>query len=105
LSHRRLTRAELIELEPALGPIAHQLIGAIQFLRDEVGDAHRFCIELAKAAAQLGVEFHFNTNVLALDIRSGAISAVRTKDDRVLAGTYVMAAGSYSHPLMRSVGV
>jgi len=55
LSFRRLSRGEMVELEPALAPIARQLTGAIQYASDEVGDAYRFCSALADCARLQGV--------------------------------------------------
>ena len=105
LKLRRLSRAETIELEPALIPIGDQLAGAIHYATDETGDAHRFCEVLAEVARQSGVNFAFGTSVSRLEISSGRIAAVQTDKGRLIAEQYVVAAGSYSTPLLREAGL
>lgn len=105
LSLRRLSRAETVDLEPALAPIAEQLVGAIHYRTDETGDAYRFCVALAEQARRQGVEFRFGAEVSALEMRSGRVTAVVSERERVVADRYVVAAGSYSTPLLQRVGV
>jgi D-amino-acid dehydrogenase len=76
MKFRRLSPAETIEMEPALAPIAEQLAGAVHYLTDATGDAHRFCVALAAHARDLGVEFRFNTEISSLQVRSGAVTAL-----------------------------
>jgi D-amino-acid dehydrogenase len=101
----RLSREEVIELEPALVPIGSELAGAIHYASDETGDAHRFCDALAEQARQHGVQFSFGTNVCQFEVGSGRISAVQTDKGRDVAEQYVVAAGSYSTPLLRPLGL
>ena len=105
LKLRCLSREETIELEPALVPISHQLAGAIHYVSDETGDAHSFCDALTECARQHGVDFSFGTNVSRLELGSGRITAVQTDHGRVVAEQYVVAAGSYSTPLLRAAGI
>ena len=105
LELRRLSRQETIELEPALLPIGDQFAGAIHYATDETGDAHRFCDALTERARQCGVDFSFGTRVSRLEVGSGRIAAVQTDQGRLLAEQYVVAAGSYSTPLLRAVGL
>jgi D-amino-acid dehydrogenase len=105
LELRRLSRQETIELEPALLPIGDQFAGAIHYATDETGDAHRFCDALTERARQCGVNFSFGTRVSRLEVGSGRIAAVQTDQGRLLAEQYVVAAGSYSTPLLRAVGL
>jgi D-amino-acid dehydrogenase len=102
---RRLSRAETIALEPALAPIGAQLAGAIHYAADETGDAHRFCNVLAEHATQRGVNFSFGTSVSRLELGSGHIAAVQTDKGRLVTEQYVVAAGSYSTPLLRPLGL
>jgi D-amino-acid dehydrogenase len=105
LKLRRLSREETIELEPALVPIANQLAGAIHYATDETGDAHRFCEALTERARQRGVDFSFGTSAFRLEVGSGRIAGVQTDKGRLVADQYVVAAGSYSTPLLRAVGL
>lgn len=102
---RRLTVAELVELEPALQPIAHRLSGAIHYQSDEVGDAQRFCEVLAAVAAERGVDFRFRTGVRAIEMHRGRVAAVITDNERFVADRYVIAAGAYSTPLLKEAGI
>jgi D-amino-acid dehydrogenase len=105
LRFRALTVAETIELEPALAPVAHGLTGAIHYENDEIGDAYRFCVALADHAREQGVKFRFGREVSSFEIRAGRVTAVLTHGGRFEADRYVVAAGSYSAPLLRRIGV
>lgn len=105
LSFRRLSPTETIALEPALAPIGHQLVGALHYPVDEVGDGYRFCVALADHAREQGMEFRFRTEAVSLEVRAGRVTAVVTGRDRLVADRYIVAAGSYSTPLLRRVGV
>lgn len=102
---RRLSIRETVELEPALAPIARQLTGAIQCETDVTGDAYRFCVALASHAQQKGVQFRFRTEVSSLEVRSNRLTAAVSDGERLVADRYIVAAGSYSTPLLRRVGV
>jgi D-amino-acid dehydrogenase len=105
LGFRKLSPAETVELEPALAPIEAQLAGALHYEVDETGDAYRFCVALADCARALGVDFRFDTPVTSLETRAGRVAAAVSNGLRFEADRYVIAAGSYSTPLLRSVGV
>lgn len=105
LSFRRLSSSEVSATEPALTPIASQLAGGIRYDVDETGDAYGFCTALAQYASQRGVEFLFRTEVVALEVRSGLLTAVITRQGRLAADQYVVAACSYCTPLLRKVGI
>ena len=104
LECRRMSTAETVELEPALAPIADRLSGALFYASDEVGDAHQYCVALAERARQAGVQFHFGGEA-SFELRSGRVVGVTTRDKRFVADHYVVAAGSYSTPLLRRAGV
>ena len=116
LRFQRLSRAETIALEPALEPIAEQLVGAIHYLGDEAGDAYRFCVALAGHAREIGVEFSFGTTVRALESsRDGKrIRISRHARDGLSpanelssfeADHYIVAGGSYSTGLLEPLGI
>jgi D-amino-acid dehydrogenase len=105
LRFRRLSAAEAVELEPALAPIAARLAGAIHYEADETGDAYKFCNALAEKARGLGVKFRFGTDVSGLEMQTGRVVAIKSKSDRFVADCYLIAAGSYSTPLLHRVGI
>ena len=97
--------AECLALEPALQYADARIAGGIYTPEDESGDAHRFTQELARLATQRGVRFELDTSVIALHVAGGEVEAVDTSRGRIVADAYVVALGSYSAPLLRSVGV
>lgn len=105
LEFRRLSPRQVAEFEPNLEPIAAGLAGAIHYTADEIGDAHRFCRTLAEHARQQGVEFHFDLDVTSLSSADGRVVAHTRECKQFVADRLVVAAGSYSTHLLRTVGV
>jgi D-amino-acid dehydrogenase len=105
LTFRRLSPKEIVELEPGLAPIVARLAGALHYRTDERGDAYRFCVALADHLRQRGVEFRFRTEVLSLEVHSRRVTAAMSVGERFVADRYVVAAGSYSTPLLRHIGI
>jgi len=121
LTARRISRSDTLQLEPALAPIAAQVAGAIHCKKDETGDAYRFCVALAEHARSLGVEFSWGTTASTLEAAGTRVTAVqvsyvsaplstgqaqrKTARERLEADCYVVAACSYSQPLLHTVGV
>ncbi len=105
LYFRTLSSKEVIELEPALKPLATQLEGAIHYETDEIGDAYRFCVALADCARRKGVRFHFGTRVDSIEVRAARVVGVASGCERFVADQYIVAAGSYSPLLLRGLGV
>ena len=102
---RRLSPAALMAFEPSLTPIVRHLTGAIHYESDETGDAHRFCVALADHAKRQGVDFRFLTEVESLEMRSGRVVAVVSGQDRFEADCYIVAAGCFTAPLIRLLGI
>jgi D-amino-acid dehydrogenase len=110
-----------------LKSFASQIVGGTYTDSDESGDARVFTQKLAQVCAARGAEFLYGYDVLALNmlkntIKSIAVQAVNTlaggqnrginrhKNDEfevktLSADAFVVACGSYSAPLLRSVGV
>ncbi|MFZ0500881.1 MAG: D-amino acid dehydrogenase [Steroidobacteraceae bacterium] len=105
LTYRRLTGREVVATEPALEPIGAQLAGGIHYPVDEIGNAYKFCVALAEHARRAGVDFRFRTPVTGLETRHGKITAVRSGDEKFTADSYVVAAGSYTPLLLKSLGI
>lgn len=105
LPFRKLTADETADFEPALKPIASQLVGSIHYESDETGDAYQYCLELAAHARNIGVQLRFDTEVTSLQVRSNQITSVLSRNEHIRADGYVIAAGSYSTPLLERVGI
>ena len=99
-----LDRDEMLAREPALMPIAEQLHGAIAFPGDESGHPAEFCMALARLAAEIGVEFRFQSKVQSLQSTRLGVR-VSTQDGEFAADALVIAAGVASKRLARGLGV
>jgi D-amino-acid dehydrogenase len=94
-----------VATEPALRPIADQIVGSTYYPADESGDAFKFCLDLQRACQRDGVEFQFGTRVKNL-LREGAvITSADTETRRLYADKFVIAAGSFTPLLTRTVGL
>jgi D-amino-acid dehydrogenase len=105
LEHRLLDNAGLLHLEPALADVIDGLAGAIHYPGDEVGDARAFCEGLQEVAERAGVTFRFSDQVLGAERQGRAIVSLKTPRGRLEVDRVVLAAGSWSWPLGRLLGV
>lgn len=96
---------ECIALEPALAQSRDPVIGGVYNPNDESGDAHRFTAELARTAAQRGVQFRFNSTIESFDTAGGRVTALRANGATFSADAYVVCLGSYSPLLLAPLGV
>ena len=98
--------AECFALEPALRGSRDRVLGGIYNPKDESGDAHRFTVELARHAAQRGVDFRFGTKIEAIQATGGQVSGIRLENgETAVADAYVVSLGSYSPLLLAPVGI
>lgn len=95
----------VIEREPALHGLGNRIRGGVYYPDDESGDAHKFCRELAGKAEALGCEFQFNTEVTGNRRTNNRIDAVSTNRGEFTADAYVVAAGCYSWPMGKKLGI
>ncbi|MDB5938733.1 MAG: D-amino-acid dehydrogenase [Polaromonas sp.] len=121
VARRVVSTAELLKIEPAFSAFADRIVGGTYTASDESGDARVFTQGLARRCAERGVEFLYNHDVLRLEksgnaiesiaIRARGTSAAGQKDaqfkpaTQLKADAVVVACGSYSAPLLRTVGV
>ncbi len=103
---RMLGRDDLLALEPALQPIGAGLVGGIHYTADEGGDAHLFCAELARVLRAGGARVHCGVSVSGLELGGRRIRCVRVAGgEESTADAYVLAAGSDSVALARTIGI
>jgi D-amino-acid dehydrogenase len=106
-----VSRDELLAIEPAFRSFAHRIVGGTYTPSDESGNARLFTEQLAQRCATRGVEFLFGHDVQRLEVAGRAVQAVSirnraTNEARKLdADAVVVACGSYTAPLLRTVGV
>jgi len=114
-----ISKDELLVIEPAFTAFAHRIVGGTYTASDESGDARVFTQALAARCLARGAQFLYGHDIIRLNkvddaIESVAIcariqGAIGTKDEQkeklLKADAVVVACGSYSEPLLRSVGV
>ncbi|MBI3102478.1 MAG: D-amino acid dehydrogenase [Burkholderiales bacterium] len=115
VQRRLVTREELLQIEPAFRAYGDRIVGGTYTSTDESGDARLFTQQLAQRCAERGVQFLYGHDVVRLEHNGDAINSVAIRanqpdaagqKDTVLKGdAIVVACGSYSGPLLRSVGV
>jgi D-amino-acid dehydrogenase len=110
LRHRGL-KSELVAIEalaarePALAARVGSLKGALFYSSDAVADAFRFCTGLAGRLRDAGVRFRFKCPVAEIELQAGRVQALRADGGRLVADQFVIAAGSWSTPLLRTIGL
>lgn len=110
-----VSRKELLQIEPAFRSFAHRIVGGTYTASDESGDARVFTQALARRCADRGAQMLFGHDVVRLKKLGSAIESVAVKDHsaraegikslELKADAVVVACGSYSAPLLRTVGV
>lgn len=98
-----------LEIEPALAKARHLLVGGDYTPSDESGDAHKFTQRLAERCAGQGVAFRYATRIERLAAAGGRISGVEVAGEGgreiLTADAYVLALGSYSPLLAKTLGL
>lgn len=97
-----LDRAALLALEPALAASARGFAGAVHFPDDETGDARRFTLALGK---HLDGALRFGVTALGFATDGDRITALQTDQGPVAGDAFLLAGGTASPALARTVGV
>ena len=111
VNRRVVSKAELLKIEPAFQQFADRIVGGTFTASDESGDARVFTQELSQRCQERGVQFLWNHDVLGLEQAGGSITSARVRsqttgaEQALSADHFVVAMGSYTAPLLRSVGV
>lgn len=109
-----VSRDELLRIEPAFTPYRDQIFGGTFTPSDESGDARAFTQQLAALCAARGAQFLYGHDIVRFDHGSDEIHGVTVRplrddgpgpEQTLTADAYVVACGSYSAPLLRTVGV
>ncbi len=106
-----ISRDELLKLEPAYRSFANQIVGATYTASDESGDARVFTRELAAKCEALGVRFLYGHDIVRLEKLGQTLAAVKIRqrstglERSCNADAFVAACGSYTAPLLQTVGV
>ena len=115
VQRRIVSKGELLQIEPAFRAYGDRITGGTYTSTDESGDARVFTQQLAQRCAERGVRFLYGHVVMRLNRMGNAIESVAVrargtsaggqKDQILKADAVVVACGSYSAPLLRTVGV
>ena len=111
VERRVVTREELLKIEPALTPFAHEIVGGTYTASDESGDARLFTQGLAKDFITNGGVVRFKQAIERLHRADDQLTHVTLRDtetgerESIKADAYVVACGSYTAPLLRAAGV
>ena len=116
VERRMVSRDELLQIEPAFRSYGDHIAGGTYTRSDESGDARQFTQALARRCAERGAQFLYGHDIVRLEKAGNAIDSIavsahgsdaRGQKDvkKLVANAYVAACGSYTAPLLRSVGV
>jgi D-amino-acid dehydrogenase len=100
-----LDAAGCIAAEPGLADARPLIVGGLRLPQDETGDCYLFTQRLAAMAQDVGVVFRYGTTIQALEHSVDRIESVRTTAGRLQADLYVMALGSFSTLMARTIGL
>lgn len=100
-----LDREGCVAAEPGIAEVKHLVVGGLRLPQDETGDCHIFTQRLAELAAQRGVEFRYGTDIRGIEHSGDRIAAVTTSTGSVHGDAYIMALGSFSTPMARTLGI
>ena len=117
VARQLVSRDELLKIEPAFSSFADHIVGGTYTASDESGDARVFTQALAKRCIARGAEFLYGHDIVSMDKAGGAIESVAVRPRKgnaqgdaptlrhLKADHFVAACGSYTAPLLRTVGV
>lgn len=106
-----VSRAELLSIEPALRAFGERIVGGTYTKSDESGDARVFTQKLAALCAKRGAQLLFGHDIEQLESDGSEVRQVRVRDratgvaSALKADAFVVACGSYTTPLLKSVGL
>ena len=98
-----LDPAGCIAAEPGLARSDVPFVGGLRLPHDETGDCNLFTVRLAEMAAEAGVVFRFDETIQRVNVDTGRIASVTTDKGELAADIYVLALGSYSTGIARSI--
>jgi D-amino-acid dehydrogenase len=94
-----------VEAEPGLQDTRHKIVGGLRLPGDETGDCFQLTQSLARQCARLGVKFHYETEITRIHQQEQRIQKVTTTRGEFEADAYVMALGSFSTSLLKTLDI
>jgi D-amino-acid dehydrogenase len=102
---RAVSAAEAVGIEPALHSHRGRIAGAIYTPGECAADCYKVCQELLRLLRAQGARTAFSANVSGLVVNRGVASAVETDTGPIEADAFVVALGSASARLARTLGL
>ena len=100
-----LDRAGVVALDPGLASAGDKIVGGIYCPTDETGDPAKFTRAIAEKVAARGGAIHTDTAITGLETAGDEITGVQTDKGAFKGDAYVLALGTYSADVARSVGI
>lgn len=101
-----ISAQEVLEKEPALSAIAHNIVGGTFTAEDESGNAHLYCQELMQVCKAQGVKFAFDCEVLPPQTQKLTVQSNVTGERYIInARETVVCLGAKSAPWLHACGV
>lgn len=92
-------------IEPALAKTKHKLKGGLRLPNDDTGDCQLFTTLLADMCAELGVKFLWGKSIDGIETYGDKVTGVRVEGEMLTADHYVVATGSYSRDMVKTLGI
>ncbi|RAZ75046.1 D-amino acid dehydrogenase [Mesorhizobium atlanticum] len=100
-----LDRDAVVALDPALASAKEKIAGGIHCPTDETGDPAKFTRALAAKVVERGGEIRTGTTITGIEISGDGVAQVMTDKGAVKGDAYVLALGSYSPLIARTIGL
>ncbi|MCE2991989.1 MAG: D-amino acid dehydrogenase [Candidatus Jidaibacter sp.] len=102
---RELSKSDCLNFDSALEHLMKGRIGGVLCSADEVGDAFKFTQELVKITERMGVEYHYDTEVLGLRNNKAKIASIILEDKEIEVDAAVVCLGAYGNLFLRRHGI
>ena len=100
-----LDRAGVVALDPGLSSAGEKIVGGIYCPTDETGDPAKFTRALAAKVVAQGGAVHTGTAITGLETAGDEIEQVQTDKGAFKGDAYVLALGTYSADMARTIGI
>jgi D-amino-acid dehydrogenase len=97
-----LTPAECRKLEPN---VRLTVAGGVYYPKDAHLSPEKLVASLERALRERGVQFRWSEEVIGFSAGPHSIEGVKTRNETLPADAFVLAAGSWSSPLMKTLGM
>lgn len=105
IPYKVLDKQGVLDYEPALANSSASIKGGLYFPQDQTGDCNLFTKRLAELAKKLGVKFYYQQQIDEITCRGPRVCSVMINGVEKQADHYVLALGSYSPKIVRSLGI